>query len=132
MKRRAAMLVPAALAALAIPLAVQAQYPDRPIKMVVPFPAGGPTDGMARIVSDRLSTVLGQSVVVENKGGGGGVIGATEVARSAADGYTLLFGNTSTQVLNPAGMDRAPYDALKDFAPISIVAISTPSGSRIH
>ena len=101
-------------------------YPDRPIKMVVPFPAGGPTDGMARIISDRLGTVLGQSIVIENKGGGaGGSIGAKFVATSDPDGYTILH-HARRRADHRSG--RAPnigYDAAKAFVPVAQL-IETP------
>src|SRR5262245_9054732 len=93
-----------ALALLAaIPAAVRAQdYPNRPITLIVPFPAGGGTDAMARIIADKLSGALGQQIVVDNRGGGGGLIGTRAVAKAAPDGYTLLLGHTGTLGINPS------------------------------
>ncbi|MCC6778542.1 MAG: tripartite tricarboxylate transporter substrate binding protein [Hyphomicrobiales bacterium] len=104
----------------------QAQYPDRPIRVVVPFAAGGVVDAIGRLWAEKMQPVLG-TFVVENRGGASGTIGAAEVARAAPDGYTMLLGNTSTQVLNPAIMPNPPYDAARDFAPIGIIANSAIS-----
>jgi tripartite-type tricarboxylate transporter receptor subunit TctC len=107
-------------------------YPNKPIKMVVPFPAGGPTDAMARIVSDRLSEVLGQSVVVENRGGGaGGSIGAKFVATSDPDGYTILITPGGSLTTGPAVHPNIGYDADKAFAPIGQV-MSSPLIMAVH
>ncbi len=119
--------------ALAIGLVQQAggpahaqDYPNRPIKMVVPYPAGGPTDGIARIVSDRLGQVLGQSVVVENKGGGaGGSVGAKFVAASHPDGYTILITPGGTLTSGPAVHKNIGYDPAKVFTPVALL-IETP------
>jgi tripartite-type tricarboxylate transporter receptor subunit TctC len=119
----------ASLSATALtPLVVSAQgkYPERPIKLMVAFSAGGVNDVVARQWAERVKTVLGP-VYVENQGGGGGVIGTGEVARAQPDGYTIAIGSTSTMVLNPMTMDRVPYDAVKDFVPIGIIAVSTTS-----
>jgi tripartite-type tricarboxylate transporter receptor subunit TctC len=104
----------------------QGTYPDRPIKLIVPFAPGGVVDAVGRLWAEKIKTHLG-TVVIENQGGAGGVIGAQEVARAAPDGYTLLLGNTSTQVLGPLTMAKPPYDTVKDFVPISIIAISATS-----
>jgi tripartite-type tricarboxylate transporter receptor subunit TctC len=104
----------------------QSNYPERTVRLVVPFAAGGVVDVIGRLWADKMKSLLG-TVVVENQGGASGSIGATEVARAAPDGYTLLLGNTSTQVLNPAIMARPPYDPAKDFTAISIVANSAIS-----
>src|ERR1700674_951150 len=106
------------LPAAALPFPALA-YPDRPIRLIVPFSPGGATDVAARLWAEKMKPALG-TVVIENKGGGGGVIGAAEVARSAPDGHTFVFGNTSTQVLIPSIMAKPPYDALKDFAAVYI------------
>jgi tripartite-type tricarboxylate transporter receptor subunit TctC len=98
-------------------------YPSRPITMVVPFPAGGPTDAIARIVAERVRARLGQPVVVENVTGASGSIGAGRVARANPDGYTLLFGTWSTQVVNGAVL-ALPYDVLNDFEPVGLVSDS--------
>ena len=107
-------------------------YPNRPIRMVVPFPAGGPTDGMARIISDRLSLVLGQTVVVENRGGGaGGSIGAKFVATSDPDGYTILITPGGSLTTGPAVHANIGYDPVKAFVPVCEV-IETPQILAVH
>ena len=103
-----------------------ASWPTRPVKYLVPFAPGGTTDILARLISTKLSTALGQTFVVENKGGAGGVVGADAVAKSPPDGYTLLGGTISTQAINPALQPKMPYDAAKDFAPITLIG-STPN-----
>src|SRR5215472_10382128 len=100
-------------------------YPSRPIRIIVPFPAGGPTDILSRIVGQRMSEDFGQPVVIENRPGGNTIIGAEQVARSAADGYTLLAAMDTTLVLNPAAIRNLPYDPLRDFAPITLAAKNT-------
>ena len=102
--------------------AAHAQYPNKPIKMVVPFPAGGTTDILARAVAADLQKAFGQPVVVENKAGAGGNIGSDSVAKSPPDGYTLLMGTVGTHAINVALYPKMPYDAVKDFVPISLVA----------
>lgn len=97
-------------------------YPTKPVRLVVPFPAGGPTDGMARIIGQKLTEKWGQQVVVDNRGGAGGAIAAENAAKSAPDGYTLFFGTTGTQTINPSLYSKLSYDPVKDFAPISVVA----------
>ena len=103
-------------AGLAAP-AVFAQdtYPSKPIKLVIPFPPGGPTDVLGRRYGEKLSALLGQTVVVDNKAGAGGIIGADMVAKSKPDGYTMLLGSSSTQVTSPLLMPNAPYHPVKDF-----------------
>ncbi len=98
-----------------------AQYPDKPIKVVVAWPPGSPTDSVARLVSDRLSQRLGQPIAVENRPGANGTIGTTYVARSAPDGYTLLFATADTHSINPHVYKSLQYDAVKGFEPISLV-----------
>lgn len=97
-------------------------YPNRPIKLVIPYPAGGGTDSFARPLALQLSTRLGQSVVVENRGGAGGSIGMESVSRAPADGYTLLLALTPQLAVNGALYDKIPYDPIKSFSPISLIA----------
>ena len=126
MNRREIILgATSALAAvgLAPPVWAQADYPNRPIRLMVPFAPGGVTDVAARIWAEKVRPSLG-TIVIENQGGASGSIGASEVVRAAPDGYTLLLGNTSTQVLIPGLMPRPPYDPIKDFTTISIIAKS--------
>jgi len=98
------------------------QFPSRPISIVVPFPAGGPSDTLARILADRMKVSLGQSVIVENPTGAGGTIGTGRVARSAPDGYTTILGHWQTHVINGATFNALPFDVVKDFEPVSLVA----------
>ena len=104
------------------PALAQAPYPDRPIHIVVPFPAGGPSDAMARIIGDKMSADFGQGVVVDNRPGANTVIGAQLVARAAPDGYTLLMAIDSTLVINQYLYSNLPYDPIKDFVPITLTA----------
>lgn len=106
------------------PALSQSNYPTRPIRLVVPFSAGGVVDTIGRLWADGAGKHLG-SMVVENLGGAGGTIGAGEAARAEPDGYTVLLGNTSTQILNPAVLPNVSYDPGKDFQSVSIVALST-------
>ena len=99
-------------------------YPVKPIRLVVPYPPGGGTDIIGRVVAQKLTEAFGQQVVVDNRGGAGGSIGTEIVARSAADGYTLLMAPTS-HVINPSIYSKLPYDTLKDFAPITLAASAT-------
>ncbi|MBT2323915.1 tripartite tricarboxylate transporter substrate binding protein [Variovorax paradoxus] len=108
-----------ALAALP-PLAGAQAFPSKPIRIVVPFAAGGPTDLMARAIGKNMTASLGQPVIVDNKPGGGGVIGMSEVARGPADGYTMVFPSILA-VTNPALMANYPFDTLRDFAPLTVV-----------
>jgi tripartite-type tricarboxylate transporter receptor subunit TctC len=98
-------------------------YPTRPITLVVPFPPGGGNDSMARIIADKLSVALGQQIVVDNRGGAGGVIGSRAAAKAAPDGYTLLLGHTGTMGINPSLYASPGYDIRKDFAPIGLIAV---------
>ena len=100
----------------------QAAYPDKPIKVIIGFPAGGPLDAHIRLLVEKLQNTLGQPVIVDYKSGAGGAVGAQFVAQSAADGYTVLLANTGTMVINPAIYTKSPYDTLKDFQPIARTA----------
>lgn len=117
----------AVTASLAAPLAQAADsaFPSKPATIVVPFPPGGSTDLLARKIGESLAASLGQPVVVENRGGAGGTVGANYVARSEADGYTLLMGVTGSNAISAALRDDLPYDPVTDFDPVSIV-ISSP------
>jgi tripartite-type tricarboxylate transporter receptor subunit TctC len=114
-----------ALAACALhwaaPAAAQ-EYPTRTVTLIVPYPPGGGVDAMARIVAEKLSAALGHQVVVDNRGGGGGLIGTRAVVKAAPDGYTLLLGHTGTISINPSLYANAGYDSRKDFAPIGLIA----------
>ncbi|MFO1312242.1 MAG: tripartite tricarboxylate transporter substrate binding protein [Burkholderiales bacterium] len=99
-------------------------YPTKPVKLVVPFPPGGSLDIAGRLIAQKLTEMWGQSVVVENKPGAGGNIGADFVAKSPPDGYTILLGALSTHAVNPSLYKTMPYDAAKDFAPITLIAIT--------
>ena len=100
-----------------------AAYPDKPIRLVIGFPAGGPLDQHARLLSDRLQAVLGQPIIVDYKPGAGGSVGAEGVAKSAPDGYTILLANTGTMVINGALYSKLPYNTLKDFTPLARTAM---------
>jgi len=115
-------LIAAALLGLAGVAVAQGGYPVRPVTLVVPFPPGGGTDTGARIVAQKLGAKWGQTVIVENKGGAAGMIGADMVAKAKADGYTLLMGNIGTQAINPSLYKKMPYDAATAFVPITLVA----------
>jgi len=116
------ILIAAVLLGLAEVAVGQAAYPGRPVTLVVPFPPGGGTDTGARIVAQKLGAKWGQTVIVENKGGAAGMIGADMVAKAKADGYTLLMGNIGTQAINPSLYKKMPYDAATAFVPIALVA----------
>jgi len=107
---------------LAMPAFAQSWAPERPMRMIVPFTPGGSTDIIGRLVAQRLSVLLGQSVVVENRPGAGGTIGADLVAKSAPDGHTLMMGHIGTLAVNPGLYARLPYDPQRAFAPIAMVA----------
>lgn len=113
----------ASVGALPGPVAAQDAYPLRPVTLIVPFPAGGSTDLVARLVAEKMSQELGQQIVVDNRGGAGGNVGSAAAAKADADGYTLLMGTVATHALNPALYKKMPYDPVKDFAPISLLVV---------
>ena len=122
-RRRTLVALAASTLALAAPLAwAQNAWPNKPVKIVVPFTPGGTTDILARAIAPDLSKAFGQQFVVENKGGAGGNLGAEQVAKSAGDGYTLLMGTVGTHGINRALYAKLPYDPIKDFVPITLVA----------
>ena len=121
--RRAALLAATSFLGLAaLPVAAQGTWPTKPVRIVVPFAAGGTTDILARALAPELSRVFGQQFIVDNRAGAGGNVGAEIVAKSAPDGYTVLMGTVGTHGINRALYDKLPYDPIKDFAPITLVA----------
>ena len=130
MKWRRACLV--ALVAITVPLAAAAQdYPTRPVALVSPFPPGGSVSLVARIVAEKMGETLGQSIVVENRGGAGGTIGARSVAKSPPDGYTLLLGYTGTLAIGPSMYPNAGFDPRKEFAPVGRIG-TAPTLLVVH
>lgn len=111
-----------ALSSLQAVAQAAASYPNKPIKIIVPFPPGGATDILARAIGAELQKTFNQSVIVENKPGGGGNLGADAVAKSAPDGYTLVMGTVGTHAINMSLYSKMPYDAVKDFEPVVLVA----------
>jgi tripartite-type tricarboxylate transporter receptor subunit TctC len=107
-----------------VPAQAQTKYPERTVRVVIPFAPGGNTDIMGRRFAARLTPIVGQQIIVDNKAGAGGNIGAAEIARAKPDGYNLLIGTSSTHALNPLMMESIPYDPVKDFAPIAVLGIS--------
>ena len=101
----------------------QTSFPSKPIRLVIGFPAGGPLDQHARLLSEKLQSVLGQPIIVDYKSGAGGTVGAQEVMKAAPDGYTLMLANTGVMVINPALYGKLPYGTLKDFAPVARTAM---------
>lgn len=116
------LILATAAATLAAPSWAQT-YPSRPVRLVVPYPPGGPLDLAARALAEAMREPLGGTVIVENRSGAGGNVGADHVAKSPADGYSLLIGAVATHAINPSLYPRMPYDAERDFAPISLIAV---------
>jgi tripartite-type tricarboxylate transporter receptor subunit TctC len=124
-KLRFAAVIPVLLAALMAPVPASAQaYPSKIIRIIVPFAAGGPTDMHSRWAGQQLTTALNQQVLVDNRGGAGGMIGTDAVAKSTGDGYTLLGGNPGPLTIAPSVRKQVPYDTMRDFAPITLIAKS--------
>lgn len=131
MKRRSLL---AAGLILCLPVLAQSpagQYPERPVRIIVPYAAGGATDSVARLVGQKMSQELGQAIVIENRAGADGNIGAELVARSAPDGYTILMGDVGNLTMGPAVRRSVPYDAVRDFAPITQL-VSAPNFLAVH
>ena len=122
MKRRNLLTTVAAVALAAAPLGAMAQaaYPTKPITVIVPFAAGGPTDSLARVLTARMGEALGQTMIVENVGGAGGTIGVNKAAKATPDGYTILFAHMGTLAVNIALYKTLPYDSQKDFEPVGL------------
>ena len=129
MKRR--HLLASGLAAVATPVVVrgpsalaEAKYPERPVRLVIPFAPAGPTDIIGRMAAEKLTAILGKTVLVDNKAGAAGSIGAVEVKNARPDGYTLLFATSSTHAINPTAFVKPAYDAINDFTPISSICVN--------
>ncbi len=127
----ASVVVLSAGQVMPVPAAAQADWPARPVRIVVPFAAGGTTDITARLVGEQLGLVLKQPFVVDNKAGAGGNVGATEVAKAAPDGYTFLMGTPGTQAINQFLYPKMPYDTARDFTPVSFV-VRVPNVLVVH
>src|SRR6516165_528629 len=130
-RRWTGFLAAVAVSVVAIGTAAAQVYPSRPITLIVPFPAGGGVDAMARITAERLTAALGQQIVIDNRGGAAGVIGTRAAAKLPADGYTLAMSTSGTTSINPSLYASPGYDPLRDFAPIGLVA-STPIVVMAH
>ena len=131
-------LLVALIGAMLLPGAVAAQtYPSRPIKLVVPFPPGGPNDIIARVVAQRMSELFGQTVVIDNRGGAGGVVGTEAIAKAAPDGYTIGIASAGAIAISASLVERVPYDSTKDLTAITLVAsvpelLVVPAGLNVN
>jgi tripartite-type tricarboxylate transporter receptor subunit TctC len=105
-----------------ISIAAALDYPNRPIKLIVPFPAGGPNDIIARVVAEKMSSLLGQPIIIDNRGGAGGVVGTDAVAKAAPDGYTIGIASAGAIAISASLIEKVPYDSIKDLTPITLVA----------
>lgn len=128
---RALLAFLAACALAPVAHAQPAAYPNKPITLVIGFPAGGPLDLHARLLQERLAATLGTQIIIDYRSGAGGTVGAQAVAKSAPDGYTLLLANTGTMVINPALYPKNPYDTLRDFVPVARTA-QQPLAMLVH
>ena len=126
MRRRKFLLLGMSAVAAPRQALAQEQYPNRPIRLVIPSVPAGVHDVIGRLWAQRVKPVLG-TIVIDNRGGGGGIIGANDVAHAQPDGYSILLGSTSTQVLSPAGMAQPPYDPVKSFTGVSVFSFSSTS-----
>jgi tripartite-type tricarboxylate transporter receptor subunit TctC len=131
MKNARLLAVALSIAACCCGTAPAQTYPVKPIRLIAPFPPGGSTDLLARVIAQKLTDAWGQQVIVENRGGAGGTIGVELAARAAPDGYTIVMGHIGTFGANPTLYPKLPYDAIRDFAPITLLAM-VPNGMVVH
>jgi len=124
MKRRGLLLAGAGVLAAPAIVRAEGKYPERTMRLVIPFAPAGPTDVIGRMVAEKLSKILGQTMIVDNKAGAAGAIGAMEVKNAKPDGYTFLFATSSTHAINPTAFVKPPYDPIEDFTPISSVCLN--------
>src|SRR5688572_24273201 len=124
-------LLAAAVLAFAATLSSAQSYPVKPVRMIIPYPPGGGTDLFARTLGAKLTEAFGQQVVMDNRAGASGVIGADAAAKAAPDGYTIVIGQASNLAINPNLMSKLPYDPVRDFSPVSLVA-GSPSLLVVH